>query len=71
MTPETIPTAAQLDHERLRDALLTADMREEAAVAFTGRAARRVFRWVNVFGFVGLPLICLVAVGLINLRWPL
>jgi hypothetical protein len=68
---DTIPTRAQLDHETLLDGLLIAHMREEAAVEFVRERARRVFRWANLFGFVGLPLICLIAFGLINLRWPL
>lgn len=68
---DTIPTRDALDHETMLDALLIADMRNEAAVTYFGDAARRVFRWTNVFGFVGLPLICLIAIGLINLRWPL
>ena len=55
MTPETIPTAAQLDHETVLDALLTADMREEAAV----RARPAVVPLAAIVCW--LPLVALIA----------
>lgn len=67
----TIPTRRQLEREAMHDALLRADMRNEAACEVVGAVARRVFRWSNIFGAIGLPLICGVAVFLIHVRWPI
>jgi hypothetical protein len=68
---ETLPSRADLDHENMLDRLLIADMRHEAAVEVVGSAARRVFRWTNLFGAIGLPLICGAGVALIHMRWPI
>jgi len=66
----TIPTRRQLEREALHDALLAADMREEAGAEVFGAQVRRVFRWANVFGFAGMPLICGCGYLLINSLWP-
>lgn len=67
----TIPTRRQLERDAMHDALLRADMRNEAAGDYVAGAANRVFRWVHVFGAIGLPIICWGGVTFIRMWWPL